>query len=124
MSLIDRYIAEVGGHLPEKNRADIEAEIRSTLEDMIEEREPQAAKSPNDKIIAETLEQMGDPRLLASKYAPPKRYLIGPDWYEVYVKALQRVLVTALPVVAVVMFVLTLTEAPLDFIDAVGEAVG
>lgn len=123
MSLIDRYIAEVGRHLPEKNRADIEAEIRSTLEDMIEER-GHPAKSTDDKIIAETLEQMGDPRLLASRYAPPKRFLIGPDWYEVYVKALQRVLVTALPVVAIVMFVLTLTEAPLDFIDAVGEAVG
>ena len=37
MSLIDRYIAEVGRHLPEKNRKDIEAEIRSMLEDMIDE---------------------------------------------------------------------------------------
>ena len=124
MSLIDRYIAEVGRHLPEKDRSDIEAEIRSTLEDMLEERGHQAAKSTDDKMITETLEQMGDPRLLASKYAPPKRYLIGPDWYEVYMKALQRVLVTALPIVAAVMFVLILTEAPLDFMGAVGEAVG
>ncbi len=38
MNLIDRYIAEVGKHLPRKNRADIEAEIRSTLEDMLDER--------------------------------------------------------------------------------------
>ena len=36
MSLINRYIAEVGRHLPEKDRSDIEAEIRSTLEDMLE----------------------------------------------------------------------------------------
>jgi uncharacterized protein (UPF0216 family) len=38
MNLIDKYITEVGKHLPRKNRADIEAEIRSTLEDMLEER--------------------------------------------------------------------------------------
>jgi hypothetical protein len=85
MNLIDRYIAEVGRHLPEKNRDDIEAEIRSTLEDMVEERGHQA-KSADDKIIAETLEQLGDPKLLAHKYTPARRYLIGPNWYDVYLK--------------------------------------
>jgi len=124
MSLIDRYIAEVGRHLPEKDRLDIEAEIRSTLEDMIEERKHQAAKSTDDKMIAETLEKLGDPRLLASRYAPPKRYVIGPDWYEGYLKILQRILFTALPIFAVVTFILRLTEDPLDFMNAVGEATG
>ena len=124
MSLIDRYIAEVGRHLPEKDRSDIEAEIRSTLEDMIEERGRSTAKATDDKIITETLEQLGDPRLLASKYAPPKHYLIGPGWYDMYVKSLQRVLFTVLPIIAAVTFILTLTQDPLDFINAVGEAVG
>ena len=123
MSLVDRYVAEVGRHLPNENRADIEAELRSTLGDMLEERGHQL-KSADDKHIAETLEQLGDPQLLASKYAPPKRYLIGPSWYEIYVKSLQRVLVTALPIVTMVIFILTLTKDPLDFINAVGEAVG
>jgi len=124
MSLIDRYIAEVGRHLPEKDRSDIEAEIRSTLEDMINERGRAATKSTNDKIISETLEQLGDPQLLASRYAPPKSYLIGPGWYEGYLKILQRILFTALPIFAVVTFILRLTEDPLDFMNAVGEAVG
>jgi hypothetical protein len=123
MSLIDRYIAEVGRHLPEKDRSDIEAEIRSMVEDMVEEQDQQP-KSADDKVIAETLEGLGDPKLLAAKYSPPKHYLIGPDWYEGYIKVLQRVLFTALPVFAVVTFILTLTRAPLDFINAVGEAVG
>jgi hypothetical protein len=122
MSLIDRYIAEVGRHLPEKDRADIEAEIRSMVDDMIEERGQSTAK--NERIVAETLEQIGDPELLAAKYAPPKRYLIGPDWYEGYLKVLQRVLFAVLPIVAVVTFVLALTNEPLDFIGAVGNAVG
>jgi hypothetical protein len=124
MRLIDRYIAEVGRHLPEKDRADIEAEIRSMLEDMLDERSQSTGISADEKVIVEVLEGLGDPRLLASKYAPSKRYLIGPGWYEVYVKTLQRILFTVLPIFAVVTFVLTLTQNPLDFINAVGEAFG
>ncbi|MGZ9224021.1 MAG: hypothetical protein ACXW4M_00545 [Anaerolineales bacterium] len=51
MSLIDRYIAEVGRHLPEKDRSDIEAEIRSTLEDMIEERGAPRRSQPMTKLL-------------------------------------------------------------------------
>ena len=122
MSLINRYIAEVGRHLPEKDRSDIEAEIRSMIEDMLEER-GQTATSTDDKGIVETLEELGDPKLLAYKYAPPKRYLIGPEWYEGYLKILQRILLTALPVIAAVMFVLTLINDPLNFVGAAGKAV-
>lgn len=126
MSLINRYIAEVGRHLPEKDRSDIEAEIRSMIEDMLEERRERghAAASTDDKVIIETLEQLGDPKLLAYKYAPPKRYLIGPEWYEGYIKILQRILFTAVPVVAIVRFVLTISQDPMNFINAVGEAGG
>jgi hypothetical protein len=123
MRLIDRYVAAVGRHLPEKDRADIEAEIRSMIEDMLEER-GHAVKSADDKVVTETLEQLGDPQLLAAKYAPPKRYLIGPEWYEGYIKVIQRVLFTALPIYAVVTFILTLNRDPLDFVNAFGEAVG
>jgi len=122
MSLIDRYIAQVGRHLPDKDRNDIEAEIRSTLEDMVDEQNQTGAT--NEAGVTAVLQQLGDPALLAEKYSPPKRYLIGPSWYEFYVKILQRVLVTALPVVTMVIFILTLTKDPLDFINAVGEAVG
>src|SRR5688572_16186169 len=118
MGLIDRYIAEVGRHLPEKDRSDIEAEIRSLIEDMLEER-GRTVKTADEKVRAETLEQLGDPQLLAAKYSPPKRYLIGPEWYEGYVKVLQRVLFTALPIFAAVTFILTLTRDPLDFMHAV-----
>ena len=124
MNLIDRYVAEVGRHLPEKDRADIEAEIRSMVEDMIEEKNQGTGKPVNDELIAAALEQLGDPKLLASRYAPPKRHLIGPDWYEFYIKSLQRVLFTALPIVAVVTYILALTENPSDFINAAVEAVG
>ena len=38
MELIERYLHEVGRNLPKKNRDDILAEIRSDLEDRLEER--------------------------------------------------------------------------------------
>jgi hypothetical protein len=122
MSLIDKYVAEVGRHLPEKDRSDIENEIRTMVDDMIEERGRSAAE--DEKIVAETLEQIGDPKLLAARYAPPKRHLIGPEWYEGYIIVLQRILFTALPIVAVITFILSLSNSPLDFVGAVGDAVG
>ena len=124
MKLIDRYIAEVGRHLPEKNREDIEAEIRSMLEDMIEENSQKTGKPVNDEVTAAALEQLGDPKLLAYQYTPAKHYLIGPDWYEAYIETLKRVLATALPVVAIVTIFIALARNPIDFADAAGQAFG
>ena len=123
MNLIDRYVDEVGRHLPEKERSDIQAEIRSMVEDMIEER-GQQPKSADDKVITETLEALGDPKLLAHKYSPAKHFLIGPNWYDLYLTILKRVLYTALPIVAIVAFTVALTKDPLHFVNAVGQAFG
>ena len=82
MNLIDKYIAEVGKHLPRKNRTDIEAEIRSTLEDMLEERK-QAQGDANDETIIALLKEYGAPREVAESYTGP-RYLIGPRVFPIF----------------------------------------
>ena len=82
MKLIDRYIAEVGRHLPRKQRADIEAEIRSTLEDMLEERK-QAEGEASEAQVIELLKEYGAPRDVADSYVGP-RYLIGPRIYPTF----------------------------------------
>ena len=82
MNLIDRYIAEVGKHLPRKQRADIEAEIRSTLEDMLEERK-QAEGAVSEAEVIELLKEYGAPRDVADSYVGP-RYLIGPRIYPTF----------------------------------------
>lgn len=117
MSLIDRYIAEVGRHLPEKDRADIEAEIRSTLEDGIEER-----GGANEANIKSVLQEFGDPASLAEKYSSTKRYLIGPLWYDGYIETLKRVLSTALPIFLVVTFLVGLANDPGSVIGSFMEA--
>jgi hypothetical protein len=79
MNLIDKYIAEVGKYLPRRSRADIEAELRSTLEDMLEERK-QAQGTLDDAAVIALLQEYGAPRKVAESYVGP-RYLIGPRTY-------------------------------------------
>ena len=92
MNLIDKYIAEIGKHLPRKQRADIEAEIRSTLEDMLEERNQakgavlsaSQSKDPADEAtVMELLKEYGSPREVAAKYKT-HQYLIGPRLFPLF----------------------------------------
>lgn len=61
MNLIDKYIAEVGKHLLRKQRADIEAEIRSTLEDMIDERKQAKGAASEAQVIELAGTPLDDP---------------------------------------------------------------
>ena len=92
MNLIDKYIAEVGKHLPRKERADIEAEIRSTLEDMLEERSQ--GKGPADEVmIVELLKEYGSPGEVAATYKTHQhQYLIGPRMYPIFERVFRIVL--------------------------------
>jgi hypothetical protein len=81
MNLLDKYVAEVGKHLPRKNRADIEAEIRSTLEDMLEERKQD--KAVDDAMVMNLLKEYGAPKQVAATYKT-HQYLIGPRMYPIF----------------------------------------
>ena len=83
MNLIDSYVSEVGRRLPSKTRADIEAEIRSALEDMLEERSSKAGRPVDDDMVFEILKEYGDPEKVAGSYLP-ERYLIGPSLYPIF----------------------------------------
>ena len=115
MNLIDKYISEVGKHLPRKNRADIEAEIRSTLEDMLDERSErrQAPGSVDDATIIELLKDYGAPRKVAESYTGP-RYLIGPRIYPVF-EVVTKIVLTVLFALALVALGLGLARS-----DAIG----
>jgi len=94
MNFLDRYVTEVGKYLPRKNRADIEAEIRSTLEDMLEERN-QADGPATEAEIVELLKEYGSPRKVAESYIGP-RYLIGPRLYPTFELVVKIVLAVVL----------------------------
>ena len=90
MNLIDKYTTEVGKHLPRKNRADIEAEIRSTLEDMLEERS-QGKGSADEATVMELLKEYGSPREVAATYKT-HQYLIGPRLFPIFEMVVRIVL--------------------------------
>ena len=96
MNLIDTYISEVGKDLPKKNRADIEAEIRSALEDMLEERSRKTGQAVDDELIFKVLNDYGAPEKVAASYQP-ERYLIGPKLFPGYLTVIRIVL----PIVAI-----------------------
>jgi hypothetical protein len=94
MNLIDRYIAEIGKHLPRRQRADIEAEIRSTLLDMLEERDHTSPDAEREAAVIALLKEYGAPRKVAASYHPTP-YLIGPrlfPFFELVVKIVLSVL--------------------------------
>jgi hypothetical protein len=122
MNLIDKYIAEVGKHLPRKNRADIEAEIRSTLEDMLEERS-QAQGGIDDKLVIELLKEYGAPREIAESYIGP-RYLIGPRVFPIF-ELVTKIVVAVLIGVALAGLGLSLARSSLtgpELLKPIGES--
>lgn len=90
MNLIDRYVTEVGRHLPRKNRLDIEAELRSTLEDMLEDRAQQTGRPADEALAEELLQEYGAPRKVAASYQTHP-YLIGPRMFPIYTFVLKIV---------------------------------
>jgi hypothetical protein len=81
MNLLDRYIQEVGRFLPRVKRRDIQAELRSSLVDTLEDR---FGKEQSDDQVAELLKEFGNPREVAASYHPQGQYLIGPGLYPLF----------------------------------------
>lgn len=89
MDLIDRYVHEVGQHLPARMREDVQAELRSLLTESLEEQARTAGRAPDASLAADVLRTFGAPREVAARYAPEPQYLIGPRLFPVYVKAVK-----------------------------------
>ncbi|MGZ9223089.1 MAG: HAAS signaling domain-containing protein [Anaerolineales bacterium] len=122
MNLMDKYIAEVGKHLPRKNRADIEAEIRSTLEDMLDERK-QAPGPADDATIMVLLKEYGSPREVAESYVGP-RYLIGPRVYPIF-ELVTKIVMAVLLAVSLAGLGISLSKSSLagpEFLSTIGES--
>ena len=122
MNLIDKYIAEVGKYLPRRNRADIEAEIRSTLEDMLDERK-QGEGPADEATVIQLLKEYGTPRKVAESYGT-KQYLIGPRLYPTFILVTQ-IAISVLLVIMLVGLGLGLADSDLtgpSFLITVGES--
>jgi hypothetical protein len=89
-NMIDRYVYAVGNQLSDKQRDDIQLELRSTLQDMLEARGLDAGADGDQAAIAALLKEFGSPYEIAASYRP-NRYLIGPRYYPIYAQVLRIV---------------------------------
>lgn len=83
--LVERYIHQVGRYLPQKERADIQVELRSQISDQLEDR---YGDQPTAEDVRATLIELGDPRRLAASYGK-EQYLVGPELYPVMMGVLR-----------------------------------
>lgn len=90
--LIERYVNEVGRHLPHRVQKDIVLELRSLLTDSLEERAAATGKAPTVKMATAMLQEFGRPEEMAAQYRP-EQYLIGPELYPVYKQGITVALV-------------------------------
>jgi hypothetical protein len=104
MNLIDIYIQEETRRLPEKSRADIALELKSTIEDMLPD-------DYNEEDIKEALSKLGNPAALAAGYRDQPMHLIGPRYFDVYISLLKMIL----PIAAAVSLISLAAEFIFNF---------
>jgi hypothetical protein len=125
MELIDRYVREVGRYLPRKNRADIQAELQSTLVDTLEAR---VAGEPSRDDEIELLQEFGSPQTVAASYWPEGQYLIGPRLFPLFRMVVGIVLIVFVIVQLVLLGIAVVFNQEvltfLSVLDILGEMVG
>lgn len=120
MSWTERYLAAVLRSIPEPKRADVERELRSSIEDGIEER----VAAGEDATAAEraVLEGLGDPAVLASAYTGTPNYLVGPELFPVWRHVIPRLVLVAAPIATIAMAALRII-AGADYADAIASGI-
>jgi hypothetical protein len=120
-SLTERYLEAALRGIPEKQRTDVEGELRSSIADAVEDR----AAAGEDRAAAEkaVLEGLGNPVRLASEYAGRPLHLIGPELYLVWRHLLVRLVAIVVPIVLVIQIAAQL-YAEAGYADAVITGIG
>lgn len=105
--LIERYIHEVGRHLPRANREDIKLELKSLLLDTIEVQTADTGQPPTGKMVAEYLKEFGRPEEIAANYHTHKA-LIGPRIFPYFrtVLTITLAIIAALHLLGLIFFLI------------------
>ncbi len=117
--LIERYLYDVVRHLPDKQKKDIEQELTSLIDDMVEERLESGTESRTAGIKA-VLNKLGDPAKLARSYRGENACLIGGEYYDSYCFVLKIVLLCA----GVGMLISNIVSAMIHVVAAEGITAG
>jgi len=85
-NVIERYVYDVTRRLPEESRAEMKKELTANIEDML-------GGNHSEENIEKVLLELGEPRLLATKYRTKERYLISPAYFDDYIRVLKIVMI-------------------------------
>ena len=110
MDLIDRYVAAIARHLPDKQAADIESELRDLLMSRQEEQEAQLGRGLTAAEVEALLVAFGHPLTVAGRYRTVQ-YLIGPEVFPFWWAAIKVMLAVVAGVYLVLIVVGMLTDA-------------
>jgi hypothetical protein len=95
-NLADRYVWGVLRAVPERQRADLEPEIRALVADAVDAR---AADDTNPAAAERAaLTELGDPEALAARYTDRTLYLVGPSYFPDYRRLLMLLLAIVVPI--------------------------
>jgi hypothetical protein len=117
-TLTDRYIDAAMRTVPDKQRADLAAELRASIADQIDARVD--AGEPLDTAERGVLTELGDPDKLAAGYTDRPLWLIGPRYYLTWWR-LTKLLWAIVPAAAAFGLVLAQTLAGASFGEIVGS---
>ncbi len=120
-TFIDRYLDAAMRTVPERQRADLAAELRGSIDDQIEARIADG-ESP-DAAERAVLTELGDPERLAAGYTDRPLWLIGPryflDWWR-----LLKLLLWIVPPLAAFAVALGQTISGAEIGEIIGTTVG
>ena len=115
IELVDRYLQAVRFWLPKTDRQDdLIAELGEDLRSQIEAREEELGHSAGLEDVSAILKRCGPPMVMASRLGP-RRHLIGPGLYPIYIFVMKMVLLW----IQVPVFVFIV--GPVNFANANGS---
>ena len=103
MDLLERYLGAVARNLPERQRADVTAELRDALLSEVEAEESRLGRAQTRDELEALLVRFGHPLTVSGRYRKTQ-HLIGPEVYPFWWAGLKAALV----IVAGVYFVLVM----------------
>ncbi|MDG4780524.1 permease prefix domain 1-containing protein [Micromonospora sp. WMMD961] len=107
-TLTDRYLAATLRSVPAPRRDEIASELRASIDDMIEGR----TDGGQDATTAEreVLTELGNPDVLAARYADRRLQLIGPTYYLLWLRLLKLLLSFIPAIVGTIVTIVKATE--------------
>lgn len=115
--LTDRYVTAVVRGVPERQRADLEKELRASIADAIDDRMEAGA----DRKTAEhdAIVELGDPIVLTARYTGRPLHLIGPELYADWKRLLTVLEFVVVPIVFAALAIIGVVKG-----DPIGSAIG